>query len=109
MKTSKKRKRYDKDSSLNTLEGAVRHFDDVVTPVVMAANKQLGQLPSCTACTKPGCCSQVVLATLIEGVVIARCIFGTARDAPEFRRRLAEVGAEQERLGRDGWWRKYWN
>jgi len=104
-KLSKKAKRYDRDRSLNLLERAVRGFDDLIAPVLAAANKQLGRLPSCATCTTPGCCSQMVLVTLVEAAVVARHLLRVGRDTQGLRRHLNKLGGEQQKLGRHGWWR----
>ena len=101
----RRRDRYDGDPGLDLLERALHGFDNLVEAAVTDGNRVIGRGPSCTACTQPGCCSQLVVVSLAEALPMARGLVRAGADGAAMRRRLVAVGDEQDRLGREAWWR----
>ena len=102
----RKRDRYDGDPGLDLLERALLGFDHLSKAAVDDGNRTIGHGPSCSSCTQPGCCSQLVVVSLAEALPMARGLVRAGADGAACRKRLAEGGREQNKLGREAWWKE---
>ena len=82
---------------IDTLEQMLGDIDAIMGKAVKAGAATLGvEGASCTRCTEPACCTQVLFAFVAEVIPLAHHLRKTGKDTPDLRKRLASAAANLE-------------
>lgn len=79
---------------------------DKLTEKWLEGHASVGQIPSCHKCTKPGCCYQKNLITIMEALPLARRIVEQGQNTPELRERFRLAGEAMEGTAKEVWLRE---
>lgn len=85
---------------IDRLERLWPTFDVAVENLVRRHHKKNNEVPSCTTCTEPACCSLSTVVFFFEALPIARRLRREKRGTPSDRDRLYQAGALMESMDR---------